>query len=142
MKTVQAEVRLSFPIDNRREDRYATLTLTDKTSGIRVLELDLEGDALTRLLSGSGATVDVELIGDDLYRNVGKRFVIGKIDFDHSQDPTKRSLKSPTPEMIAFAEEAIIREGWESFRWQLHNYGWSLSGHRYDTITNTEEVLA
>jgi len=61
-KPGEVSIRLGYPTNNTRENRYASLEVTDEASGMMILEVDLEADQLLALMSGSTAYVTATIL--------------------------------------------------------------------------------
>lgn len=134
-KSIGVDVRLGWPVNNMREGRWAHLEITDRTSGIRILTLDLEADEFTSLMASGGAKVTAEVPDLEIWERVGKRYV--REDLPISAEmlrPHYPDSHEPTDEMLLFAARARDAGGWDGTRWNLHNWGWSLSGYKYVAV--------
>lgn len=49
----EVSIRLGYPTNSHRKDRYAVLEVTDSASGYPILEVELSADLLLKLLSSS-----------------------------------------------------------------------------------------
>lgn len=134
MQTVDVDIRLSWPISNDREDRYGNLVITDRLSGVRVIDLELNAEQITNLLAGSGAKVPATVLDPEIYKRVGKKYVWERVPFYAELIPI--STREVTEAMEVYADQQVWAGGWEGYRWSLHNYGWELTVYKYEAVSN------
>lgn len=131
MKKIEADVRLTFPQSNRSPKRYASITVTDRASGLIVVDFELTAEQFTSVLASAGAVTQVDVQETLNYQNVGRKYVIKKVELP---DDRFRYEREVTTEMDSFAVNEMVAAGFSGYRWTKHNYGWSLIINRYEEV--------
>lgn len=143
--------RFTFGRTNHDDKVHPTLTIEDRISGARIIDIDLTADHLANMLAGAGATVLANVLTGSTYaERVGSRIDVKRVEPDDwpegwtVRNPSSRKMdlrvREATEEMNNFGLSAMIEQGYQEFFWSLHNYGWSLTLRRWKPLTEFDRV--
>lgn len=134
-RTEELELRLSWPTSSHRYDNYVVLTITDRASGMQVAEAELTGEQFSALLGGRGAKVPVDLISEERFHRVGKKYVHESLEvpeqFKRRSPAMHDGRREPSQGMQDYAREVVAGTDWEGARWSHHNFGWALTAFKW-----------
>lgn len=120
--TLPVSVRLGFPTNQNGSDRRAFLEITDETSSLLMLELEISAEQLMALLGGSTAYVTAGITSR--LDRLGKQMQHGSTTWDDGHE-TKE------PEAQARAEAWAAENGWESVSVRQAHGTWRAIGRRW-----------
>lgn len=127
-RTLDMGMQWSWSLNTTDPGTKVTIRLTDTASGMVFAKIELTPDLLASAMSSLYTHVPVEILSEDLMSRVGKQMVHDAIDFP---EEFKSVYGEPSPEMVAYAEQAKEDGNWDTVSWGRHNYGWSLHGRRW-----------
>lgn len=143
--------RLSLGRSNKDNEIHPTLTIEDKISGQRIVEIDLTASQLVDMIAGGAATVLADVLTDEIYaQRVGSQIEVKRVDPEEwpegwtARNPSAEKLDfhttEATEEMKNFGLTAMRTHGFQEFFWSLHNYGWSLTLRRWNPLSEFDRV--
>jgi hypothetical protein len=92
-------LQLTYPQSNRRDERRATLRITDEASSLVILEAELDGQQVLDLIANASVYVDAGML-DDLSR-VGMEMQHESVGLGHSDEDGRSWTEE---RLAAFAE--------------------------------------
>lgn len=138
MQKITADISLTFPMGGHIEGNYSRLTITDRSSGMRIFEADLTAEAFAGLMATRPARVEAEVIDSDIFDRVGKKYEHIKLDVP---EPLNRESvliegkRTPKLSVLDWAEEnkpaADGGPEWQGPSMYMHNYGWAATWVRW-----------
>jgi hypothetical protein len=140
------EVRIHFP-SPASGDAYVNIVLRDRVSGILLADLEIDGNEFTQLLAARQVIAKADVPTQAQYEKVGQRAENKTVEGWPSEWVRKTGPRikdsfgyETLPEMEEWAQEYIEREGWETYEWRYHNYGWGLIVRRHVPLTDEERL--
>jgi hypothetical protein len=127
MQKIKANISLGFPTSSRDNKFRAHLTIHDRTSGMGIVDLQLDAEQFGHLLRGSYLSeVDAEVAEQKFFSRVGKTREHKQVKMD-----SRHFGKGPTEEMISWGKAQIAEHGYEEGHWQHYNWGWGFNMERW-----------
>jgi hypothetical protein len=148
IQNLPVDMRISFGTRNTPDnDLRVEITVVDRASRIVLLSSHITGEDLACLMASRQVIAEAEVPDLERLSKVGMKAenetVVGWPE-EWKRETRKVSgsvyRHATFPYMDEWAQEYIDREGWDTYEWRYHNYGWGLIVRRHVPISDEERA--
>lgn len=140
------EVRILFPSTSSGAVE-PEIHIIDRMSNLHIATVKLTGAQFAELLASRGEVVMGEVLSREKYALVGMKAENESVDDWQEEHPEWRRYSRgygkgeqdiTHPDMEEWARQYIAKNGWDTFEWRRHNYGWGLIVRRHVEATQAD----
>lgn len=139
------EVRINFPSTATGNAR-PTIVIVDRVSNTVLVDVEMSGEDFTQLLAARQVIALADVAPVEKYAHVGMKAENKTVDGwpEEWRRMVGKRIQGfgyeTLPEMEEWAQAYIEEEGWDTYEWRYHNYGWGLIVRRHVEMTEEDRL--